>query len=593
MQGENLSGIRPTDIKLPTFIETAGIVPPTEVIRLSADWQKTVNLVWKANEPLLEINYASDERIISDLKLNDPSNPQITPERDRRKQEQKAAQTTDTNEIALQLIHQDGRFTGKNITDNEVQAEAAKESERRKGLLKAKKDLYDAEDEINGIKAVAEREMERVFEDAKNKRLQELTAEARKTDPNATDITTLQLEEELRLKGEIEKIIIPQYCDTEQGIYYRLKEGKPDKANLISTPDAYKPVYEELKQIAEGKRGNPEQVEEAQNLRKTLIYVQEKHGFKVYTEEEIKRREMDEDGEKIMLEANRIISKKVEGLDGYDDLFTRDDKREIKDVDTKKLEKMLKELPQDGETGHYLFLMRAYRDTKIPQEKRYTILSLLYHSVRKVNPDIGKSLKNGQDLNDLPDHNIRGSLINSFKVKPELLTDLPYDHILDILQIAKVVQSRQDFIVAAGDRFALSPKVKQFLSTRPNGLTPRDEELIVHFARYEGSAELFFQSVLGIEASYITDNKALAGYLQETVNEIVASKSNPKEQDVYRKILNRQIDDEQLNKIAKEKGLPPAMGYGLMLLLIFAPSIQGLLGIGLGGEEESGGSGGR
>ncbi len=240
-------------------------IPQSEMERLANDWQKAIEIAHSANQAMVDRDYAVPEAIVEEGgEFKELTNP-------------------------AKIVAQEGPFHGKSSDDPEV----IKEAKRREGLMRAFNILYAVQDTIRAAKKA----VEEAFNEAKKKRLEELTKKARETNKEAPEVQELPAEEEAAMKAKIEEEIIKQYFDEEKGVYYRLVKGKPDQNQPVNPNDANRAIYEEVLRVSKlkGADGKPtKEAEEAQKLLETLKYNEEENKFVVRTKDQL---EADEDRE--------------------------------------------------------------------------------------------------------------------------------------------------------------------------------------------------------------------------------------------------------------------------------------------------------
>ncbi len=439
-------------------------------------------------------------------------------------------------------------------------------------------------------------------------------------------------------KEEVEKFktdFIARYTDS-QGNYRRLdNKGQPiltdEKGQSTSYDIHYRdgtkvlePIYDAVKKTATGRDADDKPTPTAEKIKPfsdQLEYDERENCFIEASTEDLKAQEIKGDSDEIARQGVIFWGESIRKAipeEIFDKLFEIDQATE-KITGLKKgakIEDALGEIAKHQEEipaklretiGRLTLFCGLYNDTAIDDKFKPRIAALIYDVLEQSLPkgkmdEIKKGLKKLDRFREVweGENGILADLIREHKIeithatRKNLFRDLNYALVFrEKLKDKISVNQEGAYQLATG---AVDTKSDWFQEW--SSLTEAEKQSIFKLAKREGGAiESILTNVFGINVETLQNTEVrthyVEGLLDKLIPEITVENKDVQEavKKVYSEVASHSVSDETLKDIAKKKGLPAGVSYGLMLLLIFAPSIQGILGIGLGGEKEESGGG--
>ena len=579
---------------------------PKDQERLGRDWNRAVvDVAFKANRPLVDRDYAKDKQIAKDLKeksptKTDPTQAEIDAERTRREGEQKAAQSLDETVIAQQIVSQDGHpLKGRPVDDADVKAAAAKEKTRREKLGHAYDVLYAAHDTRMAYQKAAEK----AVADAQQKKEAEAiaAAQAKKgaTPLDATEIDAAKAGAKLTdaerdtASATIKK---SDYYDEDTRTYYLVK---PDgtfetdasgKKTAVET-ESYKPVYEELTRLRDGKEGPPiDQTSKdgATNILKTLKYNEVDNKFDAKTTEQALQEEIEADQKQAAKQLLLELDGRIGTLPA--DIFTKDAAGNITGVDQNKLnafrEKLAKE-PVDETTGRWILYLGSYYEAKDPKAKA-RLSALIYHELKNNAPDRLKTGFTNSGRFETTIGEIITELENQYHIKVRDRSSI-FNDAARKLALAMACQNQLEI---KSNRYVIPERVEKLLQKKSITLTSDEREFIIEAAGQEGDiAEQIFTNVFCLNTSALSNQEVRRRYADNVIDKMLDEKglsgaSRDAHKAAYTEVANRHVmTDDELKNIAKRFYFHGNLGNILTLGLILGPLGLSVMGFDVTDDE--------
>lgn len=564
--------------------------------RAKRDLMQANHLVWNCNRALVDPDYASEAQVREDLGLK--ATDQETSDKVALEiQERKNAGSIDPATVAQNLEKQLGKNPGSiDPASEEVTVEIA----RRNGLKTAYQTLNAAIDCVDAanqaVAAATKTKKDQLIAQAQEAARTAKNAANKPGDPTVplTEAETKQIAEGFKLsdaqRTELEaeeKRVRADYYNQAKGEYNQVtKTVNPQDGSVtyslavdangqkipVDLSTVYEPLYRAVVKISERKvAGRPtNEALEAIRLLRTFGITEnpadpDKKVLLAYTPEQARNNE-----------TTGIV------------------------LVTAEIEEALATLEANPHTASLGMLLSAYQelqpaDPKVPltenqRNLQHNLATLMYMEVQSIDlalisdkdfPGLWEQLA----LLKKGDENFEGRA-------KDLRKKINDDHLIPIgLNIENMKD--QDLV-----RF-------MFLSARVANMSPQDAERlyntldlteaqIIKTLAHNNTGRRVFSQVFGIDVDALTNEKKAAALCAKNAARAVAAASaqtgrsvfTPARLQAVETAIANSLSEEVMNEIANRFNLRSLGGSGLMLLLLFAPSLQALLGFGTAVEQE-------
>lgn len=430
-------------------------------------------------------------------------------------------------------------------------------TERRKGLVRAMEILYASQN--------FQEELPEIIKQA---------IEAKRAEAKAVDATKDITKEEI---DKITEEITAKYKSS-RGYHFLGEDGEPltSDAEVGQVSEALETIYEELKLAGEsntvlGGTISEEDQKEAKRIQEALSFDPDKKVLRVRSVEQT-------NAEVIQQAALNFLEKRIR-IKGFEGVLTRNEAGEITGFDDKKLSELLKGQDIDGSISQISILLVAFQNNADNPNLRIrqNIISLLYGTLEQVDR---------ASLAKVQEPKVYGLRLQA--ITKEILTNwlepagyrfssIPnWNNLLKNLCLGLFCEGKLEI---QDQRHVLNKSARAvFDEMRKSGATNLDEDMVIALAQRTGTASGMLTQILGIESDLFTDQKLLSEYAGKVIGIFKEQKPDLSDHETkaYKQVIDYQFGTDALEKIAKKNGLSGKLGMIAILLMIFAPALQGL-----------------